>query len=113
MAQRRHAMLEVMRDSIQAASDADVNSVPGDSANKSVILYDEGGIERNRFFWKESRLHYGVGLQDHGPITPTIVERFNVSFDKALGILNVDTLRVRSSAGQQVTLSTSIGLYNK
>lgn len=116
MAQRdATALIEVMRDSIRTAANAVVLPVGADSLNKLVILYDGGGNERNRFFWDpaDSCLHSGRILLDHGPITETTVERFHVTFDQTLGILTVDTLRVRSSAGQYVTLSTSIGLYNQ
>lgn len=114
MAQRdATAILEVMRDSIQTASDALILPVAGDSANKQVIVI-EGGLQR-QFFWDpaDSCVHYGIDGSDQGAITPTRVERFDASFDAVTGILTVDTLRVRSSAGQRVTLSTSIGLYNR
>jgi len=116
MAQRdATAILEVMRDSIQTAANAAIFPVPPDSANKLVILYESGGAEQNRFFWSagDSCVHSGVGNTDRGTITPTKVERFDVSFDQATGILTVDTLRVRSTAGQELTLSTSIGLFNR
>jgi len=116
MAQRdATAILEVMRDSIQTAANAAVFPVPPDSANKLVILYESGGAEQNRFFWNagDSCVHYGLLNTDRGAIAPTKVERFDVSFDQVNGILTVDSLRVRSSAGQDLTLSTSIGLYNR
>src|SRR6187399_2559729 len=67
MAQRdATAILEVMRDSIQTASDALVLPVAGDSANKQVIVTD-GGLERH-FFWNpaDSCVHYGIGGNDNG-----------------------------------------------
>ena len=114
MAQRdATAILEVLRDSIQTASDALVLPVAGDPTNKQVF-YTNGGVERH-FSWDpaDSCVHYGIGGNDGGVIAPTRVERFDLSFDQVNGILTVDTLRVRSSAGERVTLSTSIGLYNQ
>ena len=116
MAQRDGtAILEVMRDSVQTAANALVMPVAQDSLNKLVILYDRSGNEQTRFFWDptDSCVHSGEGAQDYGPLTQTRAERFHVTYDQTLGILHVDSLRVRSSAGQQVTLSTSIGLYNQ
>ncbi len=112
MAQRdATSMLELMRRYAQNASSADV-----DSTSQRVIFFDPGLNETHRFFWSpaDSFVHYGeAGNLDQGPVTPTTVEIFHVSYDQTLGLLSVDTLRVRSTAGQQVTMSTAIGLYNR
>jgi hypothetical protein len=109
-------LIEMMRDSTQGAASAEVFSVPPDSLNHLVIFYDGSLNERNRFFWSatDSFVHYGTPADlDHGPIVSSAVERFHVSVDPALGLVTVDTLRVRTSIGYSVALSTTIGLYNQ
>jgi len=41
------------------------------------------------------------------------VERFALSLDATPGLVNLDTLQVRTTSGQRVTMSTSFGLYNR
>ena len=117
MAQRDATfLLEVMRDSTQVAADAVVLPNAADPLNYTVIFFDRNNNELNRFFWDQgdSCVHYGTPANlDQGAVVRSTVERFHVSKDLVLGMVNIDTLRVRSTAGQRVTLSTSIGLYNQ
>lgn len=110
------ALLEMMRDSTQGAASALVLPVPPDNNNHLVIFYDRSLNERNRFFWSaaDSFVHYGTPADpDQGPVVSSRVERFHLSTDPVLGLVAVDTLRVRSSIGYSVDLSTIIGLYNQ
>jgi prepilin-type N-terminal cleavage/methylation domain-containing protein len=105
------SLIEVMRRSAQGAASAIV-----DNGNQRVIFYDSGLNETARFFWTsaDSFVHSGdANNLDKGPVTPTTVELFRVSYDANLGIVSLDSLRVRSSSGQHVSMSTAIGLYNK
>ncbi|TMQ70266.1 MAG: prepilin-type N-terminal cleavage/methylation domain-containing protein [Candidatus Eisenbacteria bacterium] len=104
-------LLELMRHDSQEATSAVV-----DNGNQRVILYDAALNETHRFFFSaaDSFVHSGDGVVvDRGPVTPTKVESFALSYDPNLGMLNVDTLRVRSTSGERVALSTAIGLYNR
>ena len=89
------------------------------SGSNSRVIFSDGVDETDEFFWApgDSFVHHGVGPAgtDQGPVVPTTVERFLVSIDPTpgLGLVNLDTLRVRSASGQRITLSTTIGLYNK
>jgi len=110
------ALFELMRHDAQEAAKAEVVPVSGDSLNHLVIFYDRKNIETHRFFFEpaDSFVHYGDSTStDQGPVVPTKVERFHLSADPALGMVSIDTLRMRSTSGQRVTLSTAIGLYNQ
>ena len=106
-------MIELMRRDAQSAASAIV-----DNSNRRVIFFDSSLQETHRFFWNpspaDSFVHFGDGVDlDKGPVTPTTVEVFHVTYDQAAGLVILDTLRVRSSAGQRVTLATAFGLYNQ
>src|SRR5262245_20253468 len=110
------ALLETMRDSTQVAGTADVQPVAPGSLNSRIIFFDGSNNEINRFFRDpaDSCVHHGNGINRHlGPATMSKVERFRATYDPALGMVTIDTLRVRSTTDQRVTLSTSIGLYNR
>jgi hypothetical protein len=107
-------LLEVMRDSTRNAASAQVVN-PADP-NHLVIFYDRNNNELNRFFWNaaDSCVHYGTPDNlDHGAVVRTTVERFRASIDPVVGLVTIDSLTMRSTAGGRITLSTSIGLYNQ
>ncbi len=109
------SLLEYMRDKTQVAASAVLLPASPDSLNHLLILY-YGGVETDRFFWSgnDSLVHHGEGPngQDKGPVVGTHVERFHLSRDPALPLVSLDTLRVRSSTGQVVEMSTIFALYN-
>jgi prepilin-type N-terminal cleavage/methylation domain-containing protein len=115
LAQRDATMLlEVLRYEVQEAASAQVLPSSPDSLNHLVILYDASNNERDRFYWDpaDSLVHHDEAGGGSGPVVSTIVERFHVTLDGALPLLAVDTLRVRSTSGQHVQMSTTIGFYN-
>ena len=83
--------------------------------NHKVTFYDNSLQELDSFSWSsaDSLVHHWVGPTDDGPLAPTIVEQFAVSTDPHFGLVSVDTLRVRSTSGVRVTMSTTIGLFNQ
>ena len=117
LAQRDATTLaEYMRDKTRGAAQALVESASPDSLNHKLTLFDGGGHETDSFFWSpaDSLVHHGTGDGDvdQGPVVPTIVERFYVSLDGTLPLVSLDTLRVRSTTGQKVQMSTGFALYN-
>jgi prepilin-type N-terminal cleavage/methylation domain-containing protein len=105
------SLIEVMRRSAQGAASAFV-----DPSGHQVTFYDSSTLETSHYFWTpvDSFVHSGdLGNWDKGPVAPTIVEAFRVTYDPNLGMVSLDSLRVRSSSGQHVSMSTAIGLYNK
>lgn len=106
-------IIESMREEAETASSADVQSSGG--VNNMVIFY-RGQAQQGGFFWRpaDSLVHYlSPGGADRGPIVPTKVEKFYVSLDPdSMPLLRVDTLRVRSTTGQRVQLSSGLALYN-
>jgi len=84
-----------------------------------VTFYDNTLQELDSFFWDQagdSLMHHGGPSDPLGrAIAPTVVERFAVSTDPNpnYGLVTVDTLRVRSTSGVRVTMSTTIGLFNQ
>jgi prepilin-type N-terminal cleavage/methylation domain-containing protein len=82
-----------------------------------ITFYDKNLQELDSFFWDQagdSLMHHGGPNDPLGPaIAPTVVEQFSVSTDPNLGLVTVDTLRVRSTSGVRVTMSTTIGLFNQ
>jgi prepilin-type N-terminal cleavage/methylation domain-containing protein len=82
-----------------------------------VTFYDNSLNELDSFFWDQagdSLMHHGGPSDPLGrAIAPTVVEQFAVSTDPNYGLVTVDTLRVRSTSGVRVTMSTTIGLFNQ
>ena len=103
------ALIEYVREYGQGAAEVDA------SDSTVVIFFDRNSVETMRFRWNpvDSLVHYGVGpTEDRGPVVPTRVESFVADKVENPRMLNL-TLRVRSSSGQRVTMSSTIGLYNQ
>jgi prepilin-type N-terminal cleavage/methylation domain-containing protein len=114
-------MIEAISDSARVADFAVVVPVTGSPENSELYLFKNSALVA-RFFWvpADSLVHFGYGINpDQGPLAPTVVERFTVSYDPNRAIVNIDTLRVRTNNGtptvaaRRITLSSTIGLYNK
>ena len=88
-----------------------------DAPNHKVTFYDNSLQELDSFFWDQagdSLVHHGGPSDPLGrAIAPTVVEQFEVSVDPTYGSVSVDTLKVRSTSGVRVTMSTTIGLFNR
>ena len=105
-------IMETIREEAETSESALIQSVGGE--NNEVIFY-RGPVQQGTFFWRpaDSLVHYLNGSADRGPLVPTKVERFYVSLDTTgLPLLNVDTLRVRSTNGQRVQISGGFAMYN-
>ena len=81
------------------------------------VFKDADDNELGRFFWSpaDSLVHYALGsasADDKGPLAPTRVERFALSAALNQPFLKLDTLRVRSTTGQTVQISSGMALYN-
>jgi prepilin-type N-terminal cleavage/methylation domain-containing protein len=110
-------LIDVMRAKAAGAAQVLLLPVAPDSVNHLVIFYDKDSIETDRFFWDpaDSLVHHGEGADgdDRGPVMPTMVERFHLSLDASLlPLVSLDTLRVHSTTGQVVQMSTTMALYN-
>ena len=109
-------IVESISNRAREASDAWVTPCGSDSLNSEAHFYAPDGSEIVRFFWSpaDSLVHYAErGGPDRGPIVPTVVERFSLSYVSPLGVVLLDSLRVRDTSGQRVALSSTFGLYNK
>ena len=111
------SIVEALSARAHEAGRADVAPVgPGDP-NSIVTFYPKGSsTETIHFYWSatDSLVHSGdAGTYDSGPLTPTQVERFSLSTVDSLGLVLLDSLRVRSANRQTVTLSSTFGLYNR
>jgi prepilin-type N-terminal cleavage/methylation domain-containing protein len=95
---------------------ADLIPVAGYADNFDLQIYDTSDSMIARYFWEptDSLLHFGDGGNiDRGPVVPTIVERFAVRLEDSLGLVHVDTLRLRSAMGQRIVMSSTFGMYNR
>jgi hypothetical protein len=108
------SILEYMRQHGHGAA-----SAVWDASNHKVTFYDRQvpPEELDSFAWNatDSLVYHGIGRDDtpDGPVAPTVVEEFAVTVDPTYGLVSVDTLRVRSTSGARVTMSTTIGLFNR
>ena len=107
-------LVEFMRTRTLSAASALVSPVPPDSLNFILTLYDVSDNETDRFAWTsgDSLIHHFEDGVDKGAIGSAIVERFYVRVDPALPLVTLDTLRVRSTSGTRVKLSSTFALYN-
>jgi prepilin-type N-terminal cleavage/methylation domain-containing protein len=109
-------IIEAMREKAETAASAEIQ--PAGGGNSVVVFKDPDDNELGRFFWSpaDSLVHYALSsapADDKGPLAPTRVERFALS--AALNqptFLKIDTLRVRSTTGQTVQMSSGMALYN-
>lgn len=102
-------LIEYMREYGQGAAEVDA------SDSTVAIFFNRSNVEIIRFRWDpfDSLVYYGVGpTDDRGPVVPTRVESFVASKIENPRMLNL-ALRVRSSSGQGVTMTSTIGLYNQ
>jgi len=107
-------LVEFIRSRTSSAASALVTPVPPDSLNFVLTLYDASDNETNRFAWSatDSLVHHVEGGVDKGAVGTVIVERFYVTVDPLLPLVNLDTLRVRSTSGERVKIASSFALYN-
>jgi len=108
-------IIEAMREKAETAASVDIQAAG--SGNNVVVFLDKDGIELGRFLWSpaDSLVHYAISSapnDDKGPITPTRVERFALSAQPNDPFLKLDSLRVRSTTGQTVQMSSGMALYN-
>ena len=108
-------IIEAMREKAETAASVDIQAAGG--GNSVVVFLDPGNAEMGRFFWSpaDSFVHYAISstpADDKGPIAPTKVERFALSTQPNQAFLKLDTLRVRSTTGQVVQMSSGMALYN-
>ena len=107
-------LVESISAKTRGAATAGVFPMPPDGLNHQLILWDGNGDEICQFLWdaSDSLVHQHEGGADKGPIVPSIVERFSLSVDPTLPLVHLDSLRVRSSAGRRVALSSAFALHN-
>lgn len=107
------ALLDLIRSRSQAAAHATVLPT-ADSLNHVLILLDSSNSVLERFYWNpaDSLVHHDIEGGSSGPVVPTIVERFHIARSGVIPLFDVDTLRMRSTSGQRVQMSTTVGLYN-
>jgi len=108
-------IIEAIREKAESAATVDIQAAGG--GNNVVVFLASGNVELGRFFWSpaDSLVHYAISsapVDDKGPIAPTIVERFAVSALPNQAFVKLDTLRVRSTTGQVVQMSSGMALYN-
>jgi prepilin-type N-terminal cleavage/methylation domain-containing protein len=108
-------IIEAMREKAETAASVDIQ--PAGGGNSVVVFLDKDSDELGRFFWSpaDSLVHYALSstpADDKGPIAPTRVERFALSALPNAAFLKLDSLRVRSTTGQVVQLSSGMALYN-
>lgn len=118
MAQRdATAILDAMRERAKASAQAQIQPAGG-GTNHTLVLYDNDLVEVGRFQWDpaDSTIHWATGADpadDQGPIVPTKVQRFWLRLDPSIpGIVHVDTLRVYSTTGQKVQMTSILAMYN-
>ena len=107
-------MVEFMRTRTLSAASALATPVPPDSLNFVLTLYDASDNETDRFAWtaSDSLVHHFEDGVDKGAIGAATVERFYVRVDPQLPLVSVDTLRVRSTSGDRIKISSAFALYN-
>jgi prepilin-type N-terminal cleavage/methylation domain-containing protein len=108
-------IIEAMREKAETAASLEIQAAG--AGNNAVVFKDHDDIELGRFFWSpaDSLVHYALSsapADDKGPIAPTKVERFALSAALNQPFLKIDTLRVRSTTGQTVQMSSGMALYN-
>ena len=89
---------------------------PDAAGNPMLVLYDIGNDEFARFWWNEkgdSLIHRGEGnpSKDLGAIAVTKVDEFQVDSNDTL--VFVRPLRMHSTTGQPVEMTSSMALYNR
>ncbi|NOT32625.1 MAG: type II secretion system protein [Candidatus Eisenbacteria bacterium] len=108
--------LEAIGATVWSGNNATVLPAAGDSTNSDLFVYDAGGTLLGRYYWDpaDSLIHWGDDVTaDRGPLVPSRAERFTVSLEDSLGLVHIDSLRLRSSMGQPVSLSSTFGMYNR
>lgn len=109
-------VLETIADHAGLGHHAVVVPVAGHPLNSDLQIFDTSDSLVARFFWDpaDSLVHHGDGGEiDQGPIVSSAVTRFSVRVEDALGLIHVDSLRLRSAMGQIVLLSSTFGMYNR
>jgi prepilin-type N-terminal cleavage/methylation domain-containing protein len=107
-------LIEFMRTRTGSAASALVSPVPPDSLNFVLTLYDVSDNETDRFSWNpsDSLVHHTEGGVPKGAVGSATVERFYVSVDPLLPLVTIDTLRVRSTSGARIKITSTFALYN-
>jgi hypothetical protein len=118
LAQRDATLLiETISDRVRAAAQAEVQPVP-DSLHQVLILYDPGGADTRRFWWKaaDSLVHQSatdsLGHQDDlGPVVASRVTRFQL--DTLTRLVKIRLVELRGADGQLVRMASAAALYNR
>jgi len=102
--------LETIADSVHTANSGTIGTSP-----PSLILYNYGTppTEKCTFLIDpgDSLLHETIGGVDRGPLSSSVVTKFDVSCDAS--IARVLALEMRSANGRMILMSTGAAFYNK
>jgi len=115
LAQRDATLLiETISDRVRAASLAEVYDVP-DPLHQCLILRDKDLNESWRFWWADSLIHQGRGVdgadEDRGPVVASRVTRFQL--DTLTRLVEIRLVELRAGNGQLVRMSSAAALYNR
>lgn len=114
IAQREAGVIvRTLTDSLRLAASAVVYDSP-DSLRQGIVLRNQGGAELFRMWWNagDSLVHMSArGGSDFGPIGRSTVER--LQFGRCDSLVELRLLRLRSSQGDRVQVSTTVNMYNR
>ncbi len=110
-------VLETIGSTAHGAASFVIQGMPPDSTNELLILYDGSLAEIGRFWWdpNDSLIHRGSGPPpggDLGPVVASKAEKFQFSGDVSPRLIHLDLLQMRSAAGGQVEIRSTIAMYN-
>jgi Tfp pilus assembly protein PilW len=115
LAQRDATLLiETISDRVRAASLAEVQDDP-DSLHQCLILRDQDLNEFWRFWWTDSLVHQGRGVngadENRGPVVASRVTRFQL--DTLTRLVEIRLVELRAGDGRLVRMSSAAALYNR
>jgi Tfp pilus assembly protein FimT len=117
LAQRDATLLiEAISDSVRVAAQAEVWPPPDPTvSHQDLILRDQDGNEFWRFWWADSLVHQGRGVdgvdEDRGPVVASRVTRFQLGVFP--GLVEIHLVELRAGDGQLVHMSSAAALYNR
>ena len=106
-------LIESIADRVHEAASYDILPTSPPSGNQMVLLRDKDGNEMSRFSWEpvDSLVHYWDAGVDKGPVTTSVVERFQLAVVSA-SVVQLTGLQVRAADGARITSSSMFALNN-
>lgn len=117
LAQRDATLLiETISDRVRTAAQAEVWPPPAPNVSQQdLILRDKNGTEIWRFWWADSLVHQGRGVngadENRGPVVASRVTRFQLEAFPRL--VEIRLVELRAGDGQLVRTASAAALYNR